>query len=721
MLVLLVAAAGLLPASNAFAHAALVVSEPANNDLLPRPPERIRIAFSEPVDTRSSGMRLLDGNGTLLELGEVAFSDQNTTMTASVATLGPGIYNVQWYNVSTVDGHSLLGSFPFTVLNPDGSAPSVTNTVGAIGTDPDPAPLADGVTVRFLALFALAIISGIGILVLIWPGMPESTRKLLGTVALGTAGVLLVAVMLNLRVIRVEFASLSLADIVLTTRIGGFWLTRLGAALLIAVTATMLFDAPRKGAFGLLGGSFISILAFAMTSHAAAGTGSAWGTVIDLVHGVAALVWVGALIAIAVAAKSALSSGPSAKVLGQFSLTASLMVFLLMTTGLLSTFIEVDTPDRMTDTRYGWTLVAKLVLIVPLLLVAFYNARRGKRLLISSAARDRRRFAMLAGAEALLGLAVFLPASMLTQTGVAKSVPQESEAREFQGVQSAGDLGVTLAVDPNRVGLNGYHVRLTNATEGSLVDADRVRLTFRYQENPDVGASILTLARLSEGVFSGQGPYLTLQGRWRIEVEIRRADEVDQKTFFDVRPAGPPVVSSNLGGRWENPAPGLSWNEFGGYTLIFIGIGFALWRRPLAELGRPTGYSATIMTAAGFGLGTLLLFGVHNDAPTGAVPTNPIFPDQNSIDVGKRLYENNCSECHGINGVPPEGLGLSPYPLDLTVHIPQHPADGQIFQFISEGFPGTAMRAWGSGEDSLTDEEMWHIVNFLRTLSEVDQ
>ena len=127
------------------------------------------------------------------------------------------------------------------------------------------------------------------------------------------------------------------------------------------------------------------------------------------------------------------------------------------------------------------------------------------------------------------------------------------------------------------------------------------------------------------------------------------------------------------------------------------------------------------MTAIGFGLGTLLLFGVHKDAPLGTVPTNPIYPDQNSVSAGRDLYQKNCASCHGINGVPPQGLNLSPYPLDLTVHVPQHPADGQIFDFISKGFPGTAMRAWGEGEGSLSDEEMWHIVNFLRTLSEQDK
>ena len=39
-------------------------------------------------------------------------------------TLDPGLYFVKWSNVSTVDGHNLSGSYPFIVLNPDGTFPA---------------------------------------------------------------------------------------------------------------------------------------------------------------------------------------------------------------------------------------------------------------------------------------------------------------------------------------------------------------------------------------------------------------------------------------------------------------------------------------------------------------------------------------------------------------------------------------------------------------------
>jgi hypothetical protein len=31
------------------------------------------------------------------------------------------------------------------------------------------------------------------------------------------------------------------------------------------------------------------------------------------------------------------------------------------------------------------------------------------------------------------------------------------------------------------------------------------------------------------------------------------------------------------------------------------------------------------------------------------------------------------------------------------------------------------MRAWGEGEDSLSEEEIWHVVNYLRTLSQAER
>ena len=40
--------------------------------------------------------------------------------------------------------------------------------------------------------------------------------------------------------------------------------------------------------------------------------------------------------------------------------------------------------------------------------------------------------------------------------------------------------------------------------------------------------------------------------------------------------------------------------------------------------------------------------------------------------------------------------------------------DGQLFEWITNGYPGSAMPAF---RDLLTDEQRWHLVNFIRTLS----
>ena len=57
---------------------------------------------------------------------------------------------------------------------------------------------------------------------------------------------------------------------------------------------------------------------------------------------------------------------------------------------------------------------------------------------------------------------------------------------------------------------------------------------------------------------------------------------------------------------------------------------------------------------------------------------------------------------------------LDPPPADLVVHVPLHP-DLALFGYIKNGIPGTAMPAQ-SGK--LTDEEIWHVINYIKTFAE---
>ena len=63
-------------------------------------------------------------------------------------------------------------------------------------------------------------------------------------------------------------------------------------------------------------------------------------------------------------------------------------------------------------------------------------------------------------------------------------------------------------------------------------------------------------------------------------------------------------------------------------------------------------------------------------------------------------------------GDGPASAGLNPPVADLVVHVPLHP-DRALFDFIHDGIQGAAMPALG---ETLSDDEIWHLVNYIRTL-----
>jgi len=718
LLLAVLAAVALWPPGGqpAAAHAALRSSEPAANAFLRQPPKEVILDFTEPIDGRASRIRLLDATGREVAIGHTVVT--GSRMRATLPALEPGIYNVVWNNVSLVDGHALSGSYPFTVLNPDGSVPGGTNLVRGGSSSADRLGRADGTAVRTLALLGLILLAGAATVTLLWPEAPAGARRGLRGVALLGAGAAIGAAGLSLALLLDTYSGLPAPEAMVDTRFGRYWLARAALAAAAGAAAALHSRHPRAASWALLGAVGGSLWTFTATSHAAAVPGSGWAMAIDAAHAGAAVTWLGAVSGAVVAARFGQRHAPWRALMRRFTRLASAMVFLLLATGLLGALVHIDSTAKLTETRYGLVLLAKLALIVPLLGIALYNARRGRVRLMEERRGEPRGFMLTAAAELAAGLLVVGAAALMSQTTTSRSIVIEPERRPFEMTAPANDLRVTLSIDPNQTGLNTFRVRLAGAG-GAPAAAQFVRLTFRYQEDQSLGPSTLVLSPDGPGEFSGQGPYLPLEGRWRVEVEVRRADADDARTFFDVRPSGAFAGgSATTGGRWALPTAGLSWNQFGGLVLLLAGLGAALARGEARRLHRIAGRAASTGTLAGFGLGVLLLFGVHAHEPQAGLPSNPVFPDADSIAKGRALYEANCIACHGRTGVPPPGLNLNPYPLDLTVHVPQHP-DGQLYRFIANGIPGTAMPAWK--EQGMTDEEIWHLVNYLRTLAPVTQ
>jgi mono/diheme cytochrome c family protein len=106
-----------------------------------------------------------------------------------------------------------------------------------------------------------------------------------------------------------------------------------------------------------------------------------------------------------------------------------------------------------------------------------------------------------------------------------------------------------------------------------------------------------------------------------------------------------------------------------------------------------------------------------------ARPRNPVAPTAESIAAGKRAYDVSCAACHGsrAQGAVKAGITLSiieeqrgKQAPDLTDDQSDHGStDGDIFVVIKRGLLPTMMPGF---DGQLADDEVWNIVNYIRTL-----
>jgi mono/diheme cytochrome c family protein len=91
---------------------------------------------------------------------------------------------------------------------------------------------------------------------------------------------------------------------------------------------------------------------------------------------------------------------------------------------------------------------------------------------------------------------------------------------------------------------------------------------------------------------------------------------------------------------------------------------------------------------------------------------NPQAADDESIKVGRMLYTKNCASCHGKTGLGDgsKARGLDTHPGDMSASAYQSQTDGE--HFYKSKFGRGEMPKY---EGKVTDEDIWHIVNFMRT------
>ena len=368
-----------------------------------------------------------------------------------------------------------------------------------------------------------------------------------------------------------------------------------------------------------------------------------------------------------------------------------LSVGTLILTGIFSAWAQVTVAPALL-TPYGLALAVKVVIVLPLLLLGAVNLVLIRPRLARSGESGRWLRRTVAG-EAVLAVLVVAAVGVLTSLEPARQVA----AREGRGVEeslifrdTAEGASITLEIEPGRLGPNRLTVLLEDRLGRPIDNATGVSVRLGYLD-ADLGEEPRQAEPVGGGLYALEEAQLSIAGAWQVELVVRRLDAFDARTAFRFETA----ADGSGGSAAISPSPGTARLLLGG-GLALLGALFAATALPLGGWYSRVGAGVMLPGIAGLAAGAVILVSAG--------------------EAGRVVYEQMCQTCHGVEGRGdgPGAADLNPPPADLVVHGPLHP-EHDLFRFVRDGVPGTAMAPLG---DRLSDEEIWHVVNYVKTFEE---
>lgn len=501
----------------AFAHAALVSTEPADGAVLTQSLARFALTFSEPVSPLV--LTLVKPDGAAVPLTSFRLEDQ-TVEIDNPEPLGKGTH-VLSYRVISADGHPVGGSILFSV-GAVSAAPPVSEPVDWT--------LRSAIWVTRVLLYAGLFLGVGGAFSLCWlsPDGQAGRRFAAAMMLCGVPTAIMSLGLQGLDALGVPLARLPV-PLVWQTALG----TTFGSTILIALAALALGLAslvlPRTLAkmVSLAGLAGVGV-ALAASGHASAAEPQWLTRPMVFLHGAGIAFWAGSLVPLGLALKNRTKA--SGFFLRRFSKTIVPVVALLAGAGIVLAVIQVQTPAALVDTAYGRLLLIKLALLAVLFALAAVNRWRLTAPVEAGDTVARKHLVRSITGETLLVLAIFAVAAGWRFTPPPRALAiaaAQPVSVHIHTLKAMAELSIT----PGHAGQVTASITVMTGDFGPL-DPKQMTLVL---SKPDSGIEPLKrpAKRAGDGTWKVDDLVIPVPGRWTVGLDILVSD------FEMVKIAGP--------------------------------------------------------------------------------------------------------------------------------------------------------------------------------------
>jgi copper transport protein len=541
-------------APSALAHAQLEGTSPVSGSTVAREPSEVIFEFNQNVGGTLGAVRVYDAQGEEVDDLDVSHPrGQERWMGVGLkAGLPDGTYTAT-YRVISADTHVVYGGLVFN-LGHAGAAPKFT--VASLiekNRSGKATEVAFGV-VRGLDYVTIALaLGGLAFVLAAWlpgfaavagseaqwqqaaRGFAARMHRLLGiAVVLGAIVSVLGILLQGASAAGVSLWSSLNATIVqntLASRFGEVWGLRAIDWLALGCLLVATRGRPSRWLYAPIALCAACLAATpALSGHASIQSPTGVFLPSDVLHVLAASVWVGgiACLLLALPAATRRLDGPQrsrllAAVLARFSPMALAGAIAIAVTGVIQAYIDVRSVHGLLHSAYGALIIAKTVLLLSLICLGWVNRGRVipslKRIAAAGSAPGG---AGVSARRTLRGeLSLMLAVFGVTAALIGYAPPIDAASGPFSVNTTLGPAELEMTVEPARVGLNTVHLYLIDAKTGTQFTATKELTATARLPAKGIGPLALEANLAGPGHYVLSSAELSPGGTWEIEITDR--------------------------------------------------------------------------------------------------------------------------------------------------------------------------------------------------------